>query len=99
VSDQPAPQGVIAILTGPDGYVWATAADFAKFSPSGFSQKAAQEMRAKSTLAHEYIKISCHEMIAKVMLTHDCERIVEALRNQHGYKRTIKYIGYLEDEQ
>ena len=99
MSENKEPQGVIAILTGPDGYVWATAADFSKGTPSGYSQKEAQESRARSALAREYVRTTCHEMIAKVMRTHDCDQIVDALRNQHGYKCTIKYIGYPEGEQ
>ncbi len=90
-------KGVVAILTGPDGHVWATATDFHTDGYGGFSLQEAQELRAKTQLAFEFIRSTCSDVVVKAMGPLDCKGIVDNLTHKHGFKRTIIPIGHSED--
>jgi len=99
VSDQPEPQGVIAILTGPDGHVYAVGTDFSTSYPSGYSIKEAQERRAKRMMADLFIEKYCLTLIAKAMSNNTADQIIANLCQRDGFRRTVKYIGYPEAGQ
>ena len=98
-SGQPIPQGVVAILTGPDGHVYAVGTDFSTSFSSGYTIKEAQEYRAKRMMADLFIVNSCSGWIAKAMRNGDADAIIANLCQCHGFRRTIKYIGCQEDEE
>lgn len=87
-------KGVVAILTGPDGHVWATATDFSTGGYGGFTLEEAQEIRAKRELSFEFVRKSCNDWIIKGLDNHDCESIVERLIRKEGFKRTFIAIGH-----
>jgi hypothetical protein len=99
VSDRPDPQGVIAILTGPDGHVYAVGTDFNTSYSSGYTIKEAQECRAKRMMADLFVVNSCSGFVAKAMRDGDVDAIVATICQRDGFRRTVKYIGYPEDEQ
>ncbi len=90
------PKGVVAILSGPDGYVWATADDFKDYGPDERRRREAQTLRAQSALAFNLIVATCNGNVAEVIPKMVCEDIVNALIRKKGWRRTIKYIGYKE---
>lgn len=91
-----AAKGVVAILTGPDGYVWATVTDFDRSGYGGFSMQEAQEYRAKRALAWEFVRKACSDVIVKAMDEYQCDRIISNVCSQQGFTRTILPIGYEE---
>ena len=87
-------KGVVAILTGPDGYVWASVTDFDRQSYGGYTLQDAQEMRAKKQLAYEFMRATCSDIVLSVIESYRCEEIVTDLIRQKGFKRTILKVGH-----
>jgi hypothetical protein len=99
VSEIQIPQGVIAILTGPNGHVYAVGTDFSTCFSNRYSIKEAQEYRAKRMMVDLFVLNSCCGFVAKAMRDSDADAIVSTLCQRDGFLRTIKYIGYPEGEQ
>lgn len=78
-ADCKAPQGVVAILTGPDGRQIANAADFDPSTSSGFDSREAQKTRAKRALARAAIKALSSPLLANAIDWYDAERIMEKM--------------------
>ena len=92
---QPEPQGVVAILTGPDGYVWSTAVDFEDYGNGcGFTLKEAQEMNARAALAREVVRKAGNPAIFDAMEQGSCNILIDNLVRKKGFRVTINYIGY-----
>ena len=94
MSDNPKilePKGVVAIVTGPDGRVWAHASAFDPL------KKEDQEFSATQEVAIELIRKTCNATIASAIDLEGCKSITRALINKKGFRLTLKYIGYNEE--
>lgn len=89
------PQGIVAVLTGPDGREIATATDFHKGSPSGFDQNEAQTIRAKKALAAAAMRALASPRLSNAIDEYTAERIVTEMCNQ-GCNVVIVPVGYEE---
>lgn len=87
------PSGVVAILTRSDGHVVATAPDFDRSHPGGFSLREAQTARARRALANETVRTLCSLDIADVMRGYEAERLIEELVRVKGYRVTVMPLG------
>ena len=94
----PTPQGVVAILTAPDGHVVATASNFDTFRPAGLPLEQCQEDRARKALARATVEDTCATYISPALNQYDCERILDALCDKHRdhkpFRVTVRFIGY-----
>jgi hypothetical protein len=88
------PKGVVGILTGPDGHVWASVTDFDRQSYGGYTLKDAQELRVRKQLAYDFMRATCSDIVLSVIDGHTCEEIVRDLINKKGFKRTILPVGH-----
>lgn len=88
------PQGVVGILTGPDGYVWSSVTDFDRSGYGGYTQQEAQELRVKQALSYDFVRKTCSDVVLSVIQPYRCDEIVWALINQKGFKRTLVPVGY-----
>ena len=87
------PQGVIAILSGPENQVRA-GADFSPYAEKQQTLKEAQERRAKDALYHMVISAYCGKIVAEVIEPETSREIVRSLIQKKGFRLIIKYIGY-----
>lgn len=87
------PNGVVAILTAPDGHVVATATDFDRSSSGGVSMREAQEYRAKLRLKREAVAAYCSAALVNALDQYLLERIVERLISNGGHKLTVIPVG------
>lgn len=87
------PNGIVAILTAPDGHVVATATDFDRSSSGGVSMQEAQEYRAKMRLKREAVAAYCSGTIVAALDQYLIERIVERLVSSGGHKLTVIPVG------
>lgn len=87
-------KGVVAILTGPDGHVWATATEFDRSGYGGFSLQEAQELRVKRALAWEFVRKACSDVIVRALDEYQCDRIINNVCSQQGFTRTILPIDH-----
>lgn len=94
MSESKTPNGVVGVLTGPDGYVWASVSDFDSSGYGGFSLQEAQTRRVKQALALKFLDSTCNDIVVSVLDPHRCEEIVWALCSKKGFKRTIIPVGY-----
>ena len=93
------PQGVVAILTGSDGHVWATATDFDQSGSGGFTWQEAQELRAKRQVSTNFLRSTCNSFIANVISDYQRDEIMRKLCHENGFKLTVVRIGYGEESQ
>lgn len=91
---RPTPIGVVAVFTGKDGRVLASASDFEMSGYSGFSIHQAQEMRAKRSLANEVMRSLAHPLICSAIETYDAEKIVASMCSRCGCRVEIVAVGY-----
>jgi hypothetical protein len=92
--DPDAPKGVVAILTGPDGYVWATVADFDQSAPGGCSLEEGQELRAGKMVAVKFLQEACARVVADAISDYQRDEIVRTLCNDKGFNLTVVPIGH-----
>lgn len=59
----PSPDGVVALMIGADGHVWATATDFDRSGYGGFELHQAQRIRARGALRREFVRRVCNTSI------------------------------------
>ena len=84
------PQGIVAILTSPDGRELASASDFNTGRPAGFSQKQAQEIRARRSLAFEAMKKLSSPLLSNAIDAYDAEKHVGANLMHLLYLRSLQ---------
>lgn len=99
MTDQNAPKGVIALLIGKDGHVWASVPDFDRSGYGGFSMAQGQEIRAKRALAHQYLRAIAHPDLAKSVSPYNADRIVQDVCRECGHKVVIVAIGYATEKE
>lgn len=90
------PQGVIAIVTSPDGHVIATVADFARDGYGGCKLWEAQRMRATKFVWWEVVKAYSSPVLSDDLGDYLLDQIGEALRRK-GHKLTLRAVGYSEE--
>lgn len=88
-------QGVVAVLTAPDGHVVVHAASFRGGSYGPFTGQEAQEERAKDLLSYRIIEELCHPVIPKCLLDYQAREIMRRMQDE-SYTVTIIPIGYEE---
>ncbi len=91
------PQGVIAIMTAPDGYVIATHADFERQSYGGFKLWDAQRMRTGEAVKRKAVRAYCSDHLVKALEAYTIDRMAEDLIQRGKYRVTYRAIGYPED--
>lgn len=95
MSDGREPQGVIAIMTQPDGHVIATAADFDRSGYGGFKLWQAQQIRARDAVKGKAVRAYCSDILFNSLERYTIEKIAEDLLSRKGgHKITIRAIGY-----
>lgn len=90
------PQGVIAILTGPDGDVIATDADFNRSTPGGCALWEGQKHRAQLGVKYKTVHAYCSTTFANAMSDYLIDQLVRALCSK-GHKISFRGVGYPED--
>lgn len=93
MTDTPTPQGVVAILTAPDGDV-VVAHHFGRSKPGGFTLLEAQKHHAREALAREVLRQHCSDAVAGAIDTYRAKLIMGCLTSQKGYRVSYHYIGY-----
>lgn len=79
------PQGIIAIMTSPDGHVIATCADFNRDGYGGFELWEAQILRASDQVKWAAIRAYCSYVVVKSLSSYITTQIADALCH-HGHK-------------
>ncbi len=90
----PAPKGVLAIMTAPDGRVVASESDFDPSEANGFEAWNRQRSRARAAANRATVHAYCSPVIVQVLDQHDIDGICQELCRKKGYRMTIKAIGY-----
>lgn len=97
IQEHPAPKGVIAIMTSPDGRVVASESDFDPSSAAGFQNWQRQRSRARAKANRATVDAYCSPVITEVLDQHDIDGICDDLCRKKGYRLTLKAIGYEGD--
>jgi len=95
VSDKE-PQGIIAIMTAPDGDVLATATDFNRSGMGGCKLWEAQMWGARQQVKWAAVKAYASPALTKALGGYMLEQIADALC-QDGHKITYRAVGYPDD--
>lgn len=95
VSDKQ-PQGIIAIMTAPDGDVIATATDFNRSGMGGCKLWEAQKWRASDQVKWAAVRAYCSDVIVKSISSYISTQIADELCRK-GHKITYRAIGYPDD--
>lgn len=94
----PSPNGVVALMIGDDGHVWATATDFDRSSYGGFELHQAQRIRARAALRREFVSRVCNTGIARALDDYTVDRMVEDLVRDEGHHEAFVLIGHPDAE-
>lgn len=90
------PQGIIAIMTAPDGDVIATATDFNRSGMGGCKLWEAQKWRARDQVKWATVRAYCSDVVASGISSYTSTKIADELC-QKGHKITYRSVGYPED--
>lgn len=96
MTEKPNPQGIIAIMTAPDGHVIATAADFNRSGMGGCTLWEAQMWRARDQVKWATVRAYCSSIVIDAIDSYTMTQIADALLRK-GHKLTLRAIGYPED--
>jgi hypothetical protein len=95
---QPAPQGVIAIMTNSTGDVIATSADFERQSYGGYKLWEAQKHRAREHVRWATVRAYCSSVMSSALSSYLMTQIADELcLPKGGHRITYRSIGYPED--
>lgn len=83
--------GVVGLLIGPNGHVWAEVTDFSRSSYGGFSLQRSQEIRVESALARAFVRNTCADVVVVSLDGYDCQQIVSKLK---GFKTKLVAVGH-----
>jgi len=98
-TEEPArPQGVVAIVTRPDGFTHA-ANDFGLSGYGGFKSWEAQKHRAHEALARAVIDAYCSPIIGEMLRGYDERQILNRLIHEKKWRLTYHYVGYDKDDE
>ena len=90
----PEPCGVVALFIGKDGRVIANVSDFNTSGYGGFSLQQAQEIRVKSSLAHEVLEKLSSPLICAAVDTYDAKKIMDNMCSRCGCRVEIVSVGH-----
>ena len=92
------PQGVIAVISSPEGYVQGVGSDFNESYPMGFTKRDMQEMRARDQAWRDVVKNLCSNQISDAILSDSSMmRSIDQSCRRTGWRVTIKNMGYEDD--
>lgn len=94
----PIPDGVIALLVGKDGHVWATAADFDLSGYGGFKLHESQRIRARQAMRREFVRRTCNPDVAGALDNYTVEKIVEEVCRRLGHAEVFMLVGHPDVE-
>ncbi|MBS0372112.1 MAG: hypothetical protein JSS57_23265 [Proteobacteria bacterium] len=86
--------GVVGLLIGPNGHVWAEATDFSGSGYGGFNLKRSQEIRVEAAIARAFVRNACSGVVVEALDGYDCQQIVSKLK---GFKMKLVAVGH-DDE-
>jgi hypothetical protein len=90
------PQGIIAIITTPEGSVAATSADFDRSGYGGFKLWEAQRMRAGDSVKRQAVRAYIGEFVGQHLHSYTVDKIIEDLV-KGKWRVTYRAIGYPDD--
>lgn len=90
------PQGIIAIMTAPNGEVIATATDFNRSGMGGCKLWEAQSWRARDAVKWQAVRAYSSTVLTEALSSYLCTQIADALC-QKGHKITLRAVGYGDD--
>ena len=92
--------GVVVIITSPDGHVQAVVGDFNQGSPGGMRLEQMQEHRALEKAWREVIDGNCSDRIAFAIKAEEfgMRGVSRRLREQ-GWRETIRALSIGEEEE
>lgn len=94
----PSPDGVVALMIGADGHVWATAADFDRSGYGGFELHQAQRIRARGALRREFVRRVCNTSIAATFSTYTVDQMIEDIVRREEHREAFLLIGHPDAE-
>lgn len=89
-----APSGVIALMIGADGHVWASATDFGTSGYGGFEPHRGQQIRARGALRHAFVRVVCNASIATAFDSYTVDRMVEDVLRRGEIREAFILIGH-----
>lgn len=86
--------GVVALFIDKEGRVLANASDFNTSGYGGFSLQQSQEIRVKSSLAHEVLEKLASPLICAAVDTYDAKKIMDSMCSSCGCRVELVAVGY-----
>lgn len=86
--------GVVALFIDKEGRVLANVSDFNSSGYGGFTLQQAQEIRAKSSLAHEMLEKLSSPLICAAVDTYDAKKIMDNMCSRCGCRVEIVSVGH-----
>lgn len=92
-------RGVVAIITGSDGYVWATASDFGHSKPAGFTLLEAQRQRADAMAINMFFMNTCSPIVSAALdANYPGSAVFRTVCERAKLKVSYHYVGYADSE-
>lgn len=91
------PQGIIAIMTAPDGDIIATATDFNRSGLGGCKLWEAQKWRARDQVKWAAVRAYCSTVVSDALSSYTMTKVAEDLLDKGKHKITYRAIGYSEE--
>lgn len=86
------PVGVVAVLLSAEGRPIASASDFTAGAPVGYTERQAQTMRAKRSLALSVMGKMASPILAAVIDVYEAERMLDRMRDS-GCQLHVIHVG------
>ncbi|MDR3495345.1 MAG: hypothetical protein P4L82_12160 [Ancalomicrobiaceae bacterium] len=86
--------GVVALLTAPDGRVLATASNFDPSGYGGFKLHEAQKIRARDAMRREFFALFCHRDVAGAIESYHADTIIRSICDQKKYREQFVIVGH-----
>lgn len=91
------PQGVIAIMTAPDGDVIATATDFNRSGMGGCTLWEAQKWRTRDAVQWQAVRAYCSDVVFQALDSFTVDRISRCLLDKGKHQISYRTVGYGDD--
>lgn len=92
------PQGVVAVFVAEDGREIANVGDFNRSSPAGYTQREAQELRAKDSLAAKVVQELSSPLLSNAIENYTARQIIDKMCDS-GCRVLLVPVGYDEVEK
>lgn len=96
--DAALPQGIVMLLTWPDGSALAEVSDFDRSGYGGFSLHQAQRLRCKDRIGRAALDRLANPIVGECMERYHVDAWLQKLTRDKGFKLHEIAIGYAEDE-